>query len=263
MTPHPHKSNIIWDLSGTLLVASTVDLSIQERADSSLLFSLWAGRKNPSSYDTLALSLLNQLKLPGTRYSGAVRNPAGEPIPEIVYRFLAGYLSAAQASKEATDFFHQWAQKNTAYPRNELPLIRRMIESFFNPTAIVKCFTQEKALVKILHQVARNPTITNYVLSNWDPDSFALIHQKYKDSLFCAIKSSNVVISGSAGSLKPQESIFHYFLTKYHLSPKSCFFIDDQADNLETAKLLGIEGVKFEVNKEDLVERVLHELKVL
>ncbi|MBA2307412.1 HAD-IA family hydrolase, partial [Candidatus Dependentiae bacterium] len=169
----------------------------------------------------------------------------------------------SEARKEVTNFFYQWSQKETSFNQNELHLIKGMSETFFEPTAIARCFTLETGLAKLLQQVACNSTITNYVLSNWDPESFNLIYKKYEDTIFSAIRPSHIVISGSAGSLKPQQSLFHYFLTKYDLTPQSCFFIDDQADNIAAAQNLGIEGITFEVNHVERTEQALRNLKAL
>ena len=256
------KNVIIWDLSGTLLRASTSNLSSQQKEDFSLLFYLWAGKKPSSSLDTLAASLLHQLKLPGIQHSKKVRNPAGEPIPEIVYRFLAGHLSSAQVFKEIDTFFHDWAQKEGRTMGNQ-PLLKKMLTSFFDPRAIAQCFIEERLLVEMLYQVSRNPAITNYVISNWDPESFALIYKKYEDTIFSVIPSSHIVISGTAGILKPQEELFQHFLSKYHLSAKNCFFIDDQSDNIAAAEQSGIEGFKYERNSEDTLKIILQNLKVL
>lgn len=44
---------------------------------------------------------------------------------------------------------------------------------------------------------------------------------------------------------KPDERIYRILLKRYQLIPSECVFIDDKEDNIETARRLGMRGVKF------------------
>ena len=78
-----------------------------------------------------------------------------------------------------------------------------------------------------------------YILSNWDPESFTYLQKQYPEffSLF-----SGIVISGDCGLLKPDPAIFKHLLLEYKLDPKSCFFIDNQVENITAASIVGISG---------------------
>jgi len=74
-----------------------------------------------------------------------------------------------------------------------------------------------------------------YVLSNWDPESFALLKEKYSDlfELF-----DGCIISGNVGCIKPQPEIFSYL--KKNIPTCSICFLDDQQENLDAAQAVGI-----------------------
>ena len=46
--------------------------------------------------------------------------------------------------------------------------------------------------------------------------------------------------------MKPHPRIFHTLLDRYELAPDDCTFIDDNPDNVEGAKKLGIHGILFQ-----------------
>ncbi|MBA3751695.1 HAD-IA family hydrolase [Candidatus Dependentiae bacterium] len=257
------KKNIIWDLSGTLLKSSSEHLTTQEAADSSLLFYLWSGKKKPSPLDTIALTVMNQLGKQNEQNSTIIRNPAGEPLPEIVCFFLAGKLSSGDASHKALTFFDKWTQKNQTHSSEQLSQARRIIETFFDPYCLARCFIMIPGLVEILKQTSHAQKTVNYIISNWDKESFDLIYKKYQDPIFSYFKLNHILISAEAGYVKPHEEIFNYFLDTQKITPESCFFIDDQKDNITTAARLGIEGIQFNADETELVAIKLRELNVL
>ena len=53
------------------------------------------------------------------------------------------------------------------------------------------------------------------------------------------------VISFEVFQLKPDPEIYETLLKKYALDPAECVFIDDRAENIETARKLGMKGIVF------------------
>jgi len=45
---------------------------------------------------------------------------------------------------------------------------------------------------------------------------------------------------------KPEAAIFHACLKTVHSEPADCLFIDDRAENVEAARALGLQALKFE-----------------
>ncbi len=66
-------------------------------------------------------------------------------------------------------------------------------------------------------------------LKEWEMLSFF-------DVLFC---------SGDEGVAKPDPAAYHATLNRLHVNPAEAVFIDDTMDNIEAAKLLGLQGIPF------------------
>ena len=59
------------------------------------------------------------------------------------------------------------------------------------------------------------------------------------------------VVSGAERLVKPDHRLFQVLLDRYHLNAKECAFIDDNPDNVQTAKEMGMQGIVF-TGAEDL-----------
>ena len=53
------------------------------------------------------------------------------------------------------------------------------------------------------------------------------------------------VVSAVVKQIKPDEKIYTTLLKKYNLIPEESVFIDDKAENIQTAKALKINGIQF------------------
>lgn len=58
-------------------------------------------------------------------------------------------------------------------------------------------------------------------------------------------KFSGVVFSAPLKMAKPEPDIYRWLFRKYSLVPEECFFIDDLEPNIDTAKSLGMAGIVF------------------
>jgi len=54
-----------------------------------------------------------------------------------------------------------------------------------------------------------------------------------------------IIVSGHVKQIKPQEDIYKTLLSKYGLKARECVFLDDRADNIETAHKLGFKTILF------------------
>ena len=55
-----------------------------------------------------------------------------------------------------------------------------------------------------------------------------------------------VVVSGLEGVAKPDPTIFPLACDRYDLVPERCVFIDDMANNVESARNLGFYAIQFQ-----------------
>ena len=68
-----------------------------------------------------------------------------------------------------------------------------------------------------------------------------------------------LVFSGVIGMTKPNEDIFEYLLNKYNLKTDECIFIDDNLNNVTTARNLGINAYQFDGNVSKLEMKLFFE----
>ena len=96
-----------------------------------------------------------------------------------------------------------------------------------------------------------------YVLTN-----AALSSREYFHLLPCAPWCDGCYVSAEHRLLKPEHEIYEDFLRTYGLTAESCFFVDDNAANIDGALQVGIDGAVFHGDAERL-RRELHEKGVL
>ncbi|WP_251391632.1 HAD family hydrolase [Mediterraneibacter agrestimuris] len=54
-----------------------------------------------------------------------------------------------------------------------------------------------------------------------------------------------IFFSGPAGCAKPDAKIYQMLFERFDLKPEECFFIDDNADNIQASQALGMDGIVF------------------
>jgi len=76
-----------------------------------------------------------------------------------------------------------------------------------------------------------------YILSNWDPTSFKLFHEKYAD-IFALF--DGILISGNVGLLKPDPKVYELLVRTYGINKARAIFFDDQLVNVIAAQEVGL-----------------------
>lgn len=81
-----------------------------------------------------------------------------------------------------------------------------------------------------------------YGLTNWSAEKIGYAFANYSFfSLF-----DGIVVSGVEKVVKPDRKIYEILLERYSLKPGECVFIDDNQDNVDMAKVLGINAISFD-----------------
>lgn len=81
-----------------------------------------------------------------------------------------------------------------------------------------------------------------YGLTNWSAEKIGYAFANYSFfSLF-----DGIVVSGVEKVVKPDRKIYEILLERYSLKPGECVFIDDSQDNVDMAKVLGINAIRFD-----------------
>lgn len=81
-----------------------------------------------------------------------------------------------------------------------------------------------------------------YGLTNWSAEKIGYAFANYSFfSLF-----DGIVVSGVEKVVKPDRKIYEILLERYSLKPGECVFIDDNQDNVDMAKVLGVNAIRFD-----------------
>jgi len=80
-----------------------------------------------------------------------------------------------------------------------------------------------------------------YALTNWSAEKWDLALE-----LFPFFKDfDNVIVSGQEKCRKPFPEIYNLILNRFNINPKSTIFIDDNFDNVQAAKTLDIQSIRY------------------
>ncbi len=74
----------------------------------------------------------------------------------------------------------------------------------------------------------------------------------YKDRFEALKYFEGAIVSAFYHTLKPGEQIYRILFDTYRLKPEECFFIDDNKDNVDAGRKLGMEGHVFTGDKHAL-----------
>ena len=81
-----------------------------------------------------------------------------------------------------------------------------------------------------------------YGLTNWSAEKIGYAFAN--DAFFRLF--DGIVVSGVEKVVKPDRKIYEILLERYSLKPGECVFIDDNQDNVDMAKVLGINAIRFD-----------------
>jgi 2-haloacid dehalogenase len=96
-----------------------------------------------------------------------------------------------------------------------------------------------------------------YGLTNWSGETFPKVRHKFQflNDLM------GIIVSGDEKLLKPDPAIYRLLMHRYGIIPAETLFIDDNYANVEAAKRLGFETVRFEsaqqLREELIMKRIL------
>ena len=95
--------------------------------------------------------------------------------------------------------------------------------------------------VAILKQLIDNPNYKVVALSNWSAETFPVALERF-DFLHWF---EGIVVSGTEKMRKPFNEIYELTLNRFNIEAAQSLFIDDNARNIEAAKKMGINTIRF------------------
>jgi 2-haloacid dehalogenase len=107
--------------------------------------------------------------------------------------------------------------------------------------------------IDVLKQLKENG-VPLYGLSNWSVEKFSLVRPKHE--FFNWFK--DIVISGEEKIAKPDPRIFEILITRNHLVPGECIYIDDSNANIQVGNKVGLKTIHFKSSQQLREELVKH-----
>ena len=136
----------------------------------------------------------------------------------------------------------------------EYPHYKMQIEAFYDRWE--EMLTGEvDGSVDILREL-HDKNIPLYGLTNWSAELFPVAQRRFD----CLGLFNDIVVSGSEKTAKPEADIYHILLKRNNLDPKTCLFIDDRQDNIDTGESLHIKGHLFTDAPSLRADLVLHNI---
>jgi HAD superfamily hydrolase (TIGR01509 family) len=231
--------NIIFDLGGVVFTADKFAAFQQIGMPECILYTCWH-LKNPKKIQNVMYQTMETvMPWPTGITSTKPQDDNGNEIPYIMYCWLTGKMSTQKIKDTlipAINLHLDWFANKT-----EQTLIRNTVAMIFTPKTFIQTQQINPTMVSFIKN-CKKAGHKIYVLSNWDPESFALLQRTHKD-LFDLF--DGIVISGNTGNAKPDTIIYRQLLQKYNLQAHDCYFLDDQQVNISAAKTCGINGILF------------------
>lgn len=95
--------------------------------------------------------------------------------------------------------------------------------------------------VEILKQIKDSEKFRLYALTNWSAETFPWALDNF-DFLHWF---EGIVVSGHEKTRKPRPDFFQILFNRYNINPSEAIFIDDNLNNIQGAKQLGLNTIAF------------------
>lgn len=91
-----------------------------------------------------------------------------------------------------------------------------------------------------------------YGLTNWSTETLPIAKERY--NFFKDL--DGIIVSGDEKLIKPDPKIYNVLLQRFNIKAEESLFIDDNADNIKTAKELGFKTVHYtsDIDLEELMK---------
>lgn len=237
-------ANIVFDLGDVLVYSDKVRISYQIGWQQFIGYALF-DFKNPVAIQKKVFDLLDTLGKQTSSNNLYAMND-GIPLPQIMCDWLMGTKSSQQILDEVKQKANELDAQHYFASTRERKLILRIIKSMFDPYTFAHSTCIKNRGLELVEKLAKNKKHKLFILSNWDPESFALIKKlPGLQKLFKLFSPENIVISGDIHMIKPHDDIYAYLLEHYNLNPQETIFIDDMAENIAAAERVGINGIQL------------------
>ena len=130
--------------------------------------------------------------------------------------------------------------ENTQHPAAIKSLFAAIATFMFTPKKLAASQQPIGSMIRMA-QALKAAGYQLYILSNWDEHSFEILRTNNPE-IFDIF--DGILISGQEKIAKPNPEFFQKLLQKYNINPATAIFIDDEPNNIATARALGITSIQ-------------------
>jgi len=248
---------ILFDLGGVLLTYSKRKIGQSAGIRQWMKYLLY-DHVNPLSLRTMIFDILHKVRhyIPrNTSLSAIACDDHGIALPLILCELQSGITSSQQLLQEIHYTIDYLAARDYFISDCEKTIATSIINRIFSPEIFVNQLSPLNAGLRLLAQCATAQNAdgtlkhTVGICSNFDPESFELlINSPFGEMILKYVSRENIFISGNYQShrgLKPNDSAFDAVIEATGFPDENIIFIDDQDENLLSARKRGIKTIKF------------------
>lgn len=254
-----NKKIVIFDIGG-VLAETNKSAALNVLGKSALTQYALRDWKTPHSLMPATYDCLHKLY---EEKNDAICDPYGNSMPQFFCEVLKGTINENTACKSA----HQAINEHQNFcSHRQKELCKTMATLMFHPKTLVETQQEISAGTQFLAECQRAGH-TIFIFSNYAPEAFAQLKEKLPH-VFDTIPNDNIVVSGHIGAAKPEPAAYEALKNRLELSGispsyETCFFIDDQSENIAAAEEHGIRGIHCVKRNFSAIRRQFKEYGIL
>jgi HAD superfamily hydrolase (TIGR01549 family) len=244
--PEITSAHVIFDLGGVLVNTHKSTL-LWHLGPKRLLCYCFSTGKSPLALKQTLYMVMNSIERQHTNTPQSY-DDEGIPVPSMMRDWLSGKQSNQQILNKLTNAIAnhpEWFINHA-----EQAIIQELATVLFTPQKFAATRTFDSEGVNLV-KWCKEQGFKVYILSNWDAESFAVLH-KQNTSIFALFDGA--IISGDHNYLKPQPELYQILLHTFNVDADNCIMIDDRIENIQAACQLGIHGIRYTPSHNNYLE---------
>ncbi len=252
---------LIFDLGGIFFDLHSVAMGLDSAGEGSRLWGVYALAKHVLwnwnlNIEQKFFDTLNKFPLEPEQGFKRARTSKGTEMPYALCAYQAGRITSENLRNMAKETCDALSKQSFFTNTLEETIIRNIITGTFTPEQHAQYSYPLQGAIKMLERIAaqrNNDGSKKYLivcLSNWDRESFEIVQKRYEKEFSYF---DNRFISGYLNTVKPNDEAYQtvikgiqeiafYKKDSWVFSKKDCLLFDDQVENVEAARALGIES---------------------
>ena len=220
-------------------------------------------RVNPKNLEQRLFAVLHRFPIRAEEGFKPACKTSGAPMPYPICAYQAGRHTSNNLRAMATETCDRLHGEGFFISNREEEIIRNVIERMFTPAFQAQFNYTYPRAIELLKQVAESGLCRIEALSNWDRESFEYVRLNFPKE--CSY-FDDIVLSGNINTVKPNNGSFQYMLdklAKLGFTKEDCMFIDDQKENIEAARAMGIPSIQVKKGDSHSLALALYEFGLL